>query len=286
MLNVNDSISLSEEEFEDIRDFIHTHCGIYFDDNYKYIIEKRLINRIRENRLKNFRDYYYFLKYDKKKNEELNKVVDILTTNETYFFREEFRLKSFTDEILPAIRDKKLKEGIKDINIWSAGCSSGEEPYTIAILIKEKGFFENFNISIIATDISHRVLKLARRGVYPKYSFRTTDKIYIDKYFDVEEEGKWRIKDEIKNLVTFGHLNLLDSLKISLLRKMDVIFCRNVIIYFDNEARKRVIQSFYDKLEEGGYLLLGHSESLMNISTSFKLIQLKNDIVWQKPVRI
>lgn len=185
---------------------------------------------------------------------------------------------------MPEISERKQKKGIKEINIWSAGCSSGEEPYTIAILLKERGFFERFNINIFATDISHRVLKLARKGVYSLYSFRNTDKKYMDKYFE-EEDGKWRIKEEIKNLVTFGHLNLLDSFKISLLKRMDVIFCRNVIIYFDLETKKKVIESFYERLEEGGYLLLGHSESLMNISTSFKLVQLKNDLVWQKPLK-
>jgi len=171
------------------------------------------------------------------------------------------------------------------LKIWSAGCSTGEEPYTIAMLLLDlmkKGGLNGWHIEILGSDISQRVLGVARKGVYSPSSFRETEEGYMS-YFE-EDDGKKRIKDEVRKLVTITHLNLLDSSKISLLKTMDVIFCRNVIIYFDITAKKRVMQGFYDKLDKGGYLLLGHSESLMNISALFDLKHLKNDLVYQKPV--
>jgi chemotaxis protein methyltransferase CheR len=205
--------------------------------------------------------------------------MDILTTNETYFFREGFQLRAFTDEILPELI--QLKQRDKTLRIWSAGCSTGEEPYTIAMLMLELGCFQGWRIEIVGSDISLRVVQHARKGIYGKSSFRATEQRYIDRFF-TEAEGGYRIKDEVRELVTITHMNLFDANRLALLGKMDVIFCRNVIIYFDNDSKMRVIESFYNTLRAGGYLLLGHSESLMNISTAFALKHLKNDMVYQK----
>jgi len=153
------------------------------------------------------------------------------------------------------------------------------------MLILESGLLNEMHIEIFASDISQRVLQIARKGIYSKPSFRATEEIYIKKYFE-QVDGKFRIKDDVKRLVNFGHLNLLDSSRIKLLKPMDVIFCRNVIIYFDNESKKKVIDNFYDSLNEGGYLLLGHAESLMNVSARFQLCHLKNDLVYQKPFKM
>src|SRR3990172_1884882 len=281
MLINENTIEMDDEEFLLIRDLIHDNYGLYFDTGSKYLLEKRLSRRLSTHQLTTFRDYYLFLKYDCHKDEEFSAVIDLLTTNETYFFREGYQLKAFTDEIVPEIVSRKKE---KTLRIWSAGCSTGEEPYTIAILLLElmgKGLLKGWNIEILGSDISQRVLWVARKGVYGPSSFRETDGRYLS-FFEDEDEKK-RARDDVRKLVTITHLNLLDSNKMSLLKTMDVIFCRNVIIYFDIKAKKKVIQGFYDKLDNNGYLLLGHSEWLMNISTLFDLKHLKNDLVYQKP---
>ncbi len=273
---------MSEEEFRLIRDIIYSHCGLFFDSDTKYLLEKRLARRLPLYQLQSFKDYHYFLKYDRKKDQELSELMDVLTTNETYFFREAFQLKALTEEILPELKKEKEQRGEKTLRIWSAGCSTGEEPYTIAMLIKELGGFHDWRVEIIGTDISNRVLQHSRKAVYGKSSFRTTEERYIKRFFH-EQEGGLKVNDEVRELVTISHLNLFDQFRLALLGKMDVIFCRNVIIYFDQIAKKKVVENFYNMLHEGGYLLLGHSESLMNISTAFALKHLKNDMVYQRP---
>ncbi|MDH4230611.1 MAG: protein-glutamate O-methyltransferase CheR [Nitrospirota bacterium] len=282
MFEAEKVIPLSEDVFRLIRDIIRDYCGLYFDDSSRYLIEKRLSRRVKNHHLSDFRDYYRFIRYDKNTEEELSAIMDILTVNETYFFREQNQLKAFSQEILEEL--KAVNKDRKSLRIWSAGCSTGEEPYTITMLIKEKGNFSDWDIEIHGSDINQRVLQSARKGVYRKNSFRATEPYYLKKYF-LEENDGFRISDSIKKHVNFSYLNLLDSHKIRFLGKMDVIFCRNVLIYFDNASRKRVIENFYDRLAGGGYLLLGHAESLMNISTAFNLKHLKNDMVYQKPLQ-
>lgn len=273
---------MSEEEFRLVRDLIHSHCGIFFDTDAKFLLEKRLARRLDQHQLPGFKEYYHFLKYSRVREQELSDIMDVLTTNETYFFREEFQLKAFVGELLPELKTVKEKRGDRTIRIWSAGCSTGEEPYTIAMLMMEMGGFKDWKIEIVGTDISHRVLQHARKGLYGKSSFRTTSPERIQRFFH-QQDGLYRINDEVRGLVTISHLNLLDENRMILLGKMDIIFCRNVIIYFDQAAKRLVIESFYRSLREGGYLLLGHSESLLNTTTAFALKHLKNDMVYQKP---
>lgn len=275
-------VKMSEGEFRQIRDFIYDYCGLYFDIESKYVLEKRLNKRLIDLQLSSFKDYYYLLRYSRERDEELSSVIDLLTTNETYFFREDFQLKTFTEEILPEIMRKKRGSGDRSLRIWSAGCSSGEEPYTIAMLMLQNPELRRWDIEIIGTDISKQILSMAREGLYGKSSFRSTDDYFIDRYF-IESEGKLRISDNVKKLVSISHLNLLDHKRVSLLGKMDAIFCRNVIIYFDLDAKKKVISCFHDQLHKGGFLLLGHSESLMNISTDFDLRHFTHDMVYQRP---
>jgi len=283
MFSLEPEIVMSDEEFRLIRDLVYTHCGLFFDNDSAYLLEKRLAKRLELHGVPGFREYYHFLKYNRKKDQELSDIMDVLTTNETYFFRESFQLKAFTDEIIPEIREAKQKSGDRSLRIWSAGCSSGEEPYSIAMLLLEMGRFPGWNIEIIGTDISQRVIQLARKGVYGKSSFRVTDDAYLKRYFQ-EQDGQFRVCDKVRELVTISHLNLFETNRMALLGRMDLIFCRNVIIYFDLEARRKVIDSFHRVLRDGGYLLLGHSESLMNITTAFTLKHLRNDMVYQKPL--
>lgn len=278
-------IPLPDDVFRLLRDFVHNYCGIYFDDGSKFLLERRLARRLEQHQLKSFEEYYHFLRYDRKREEELVILIDNLTTNETYFFRESAQLKAFSEEILPELREN-LCVRRKALRIWSAGCSTGEEPYTIAILLLESGdWWRDWQIEILGSDINQRVLHTARKGVYKKSAHRATSPDMLARYFAVDEKGDYRVVDRVKELVSFSCLNLLDPYKTSLISHMDIIFCRNVIIYFDREAKKKVIGSFYQKLRDGGYLLLGHSESLINISNAFILRTLKNDMVYQKPYR-
>lgn len=279
------TIPLPDDIFRLLRDFIHGYCGIYFDDGSKFLLERRLMRRLEQRQLRSFEEYYHFLRYDRKREEELAVLVDNLTTNETYFFRESPQLRAFSEEILPELREVLADR--KVIRIWSAGCSTGEEPYTIAILLLESGdWWRDWQVEILGSDINQRVLHTARKGVYKKSAHRVTSPEMLAKYFIEEEKGNYRIADRVRELVSFSYLNLLDPYKTSLISNMDIIFCRNVIIYFDKEAKKKVIESFYEKLRKGGYLLLGHSESLINISNAFALRTLKNDMVYQKQHRI
>jgi len=279
------TIPLPDDVFRLLRDFIHGYCGIYFDDGSKFLLERRLTRRLEQRQLRSFEEYYHFLRYDRKREEELAVLVDNLTTNETYFFRESPQLRAFSEEILPELRE--ILADRKVIRIWSAGCSTGEEPYTIAILLLESGdWWRDWRVEILGSDINQRVLHTARKGVYKKSAHRVTSPDMLAKYFVEEEKGSYRIVDRVRELVSFSYLNLLDPYKCSLISDMDVIFCRNVIIYFDKEAKKKVIGSFYEKLRKGGYLLLGHSESLINISNAFALRTLRNDMVYQKQHRM
>ena len=278
-------IPLPEDVFRLLRDFIHDYCGIFFDDGSKFLLERRLNRRLEQHQLKSFEEYYHFLRYDRKREDEIVVLVDNLTTNETYFFREVAQLKAFSEEILPELRSGNT--GKKSLRIWSAGCSTGEEPYTIAILLLESGnWWRDWQVEIMGSDINQRVLHTARKGMYKKGSHRATPPDMLRKYFIEEGKGDYRIIDAVRQHVSFSYVNLLDPFKTSLIRDLDIIFCRNVIIYFDRDAKKKVIETFYDKLQEGGYLLLGHSESLINISAAFTLRTLRNDMVYQKPVRV
>jgi len=275
-------IHLPEDVFRLIRDLIRDYSGIYFDDESRYLIEKRLSRRVRKYHFGSFRDYFRHLLYDRNRDEELASIIDVLTVNETYFFREQSQLKTFSDEILPELRD--INRDKKRLRIWSAGCSTGEEPYTIAMLVLENGRFYGWNIEIFGSDINQRVLQVARSGIYRKNSFRTTEPYFVNKYFK-EEDSLFKISDNVKQHVNFSHLNLLDPLKVRLVGTMDVIFCRNVLIYFDQMSRKKVVEIFHERLLDGGYLLLGHAESLINLSTAFTLRHFKHDMVYQKPLK-
>ncbi len=275
-------IPLDMEEFRLLRDFIHQYCGLFFSDESKYLLEKRLNKRLAELRLNCFRDYYYQLRYGQNHEQELACAIDLLTTNETYFFREDFQLRAFTQEVIPELVRAKAGRGEKSLRIWSAGCSSGEEPYTLAMLLLESPLLCGWTIEIIGTDISQKVLKIARDGIYGKNSFRATEDKYLQRYFNPIDD-KWQIVSQVKDLVSISHLNFFDDNRVALLGEMDAIFCRNVIIYFDLEAKKRVIRTLHDRLSPGGYLLLGHSESLMNVSTAFKLRHFTHDMLYQKP---
>jgi len=278
-LSLNHHLDLSDDVFRLLRDAIYKRSGMYFADTSKYLLQKRLSPRAQELNFDSFQKYFYFLQYDARADLEYDHIFDLVTTNETYFFREPAQLTAFGDEIVPEIIERKPN---RKIRIWSAGCSTGEEPYTIAIILKERGWYERTSFEIFASDLNQHVLARARKGTYRESAFRATGSDFRKTYFTQETEGSWKIHDSIRNLVSFGRLNLYDEARVSLLGTVDVIFCRNVIIYFDDASKRVVVNSFFNRLQSGGYLLLGHSESLISLSTGFKLKHLRNDMVYQK----
>lgn len=275
---------LKDEDFRLLRDFIAHYSGIYFDDQSRYLLERRLQKRLEEHGFESFRDYYLHLIYDPNREDEVGMMLDILTTNETFFFREIKQLKAFSEEIIPEIVEGKKND--QSLRVWSAGCSTGEEPYTLAILMLENHLLDGWHKEILATDISNRVLHSAREGIYYKHSFRSTESRYLDLFFQKVDENRHRIKENVKSIVTFGHLNIMQNSNWPADHSFDVIFCRNVLIYFNQEAKRTAVANLEAKLKHGGFLILGHAESILNLSTSFILKHFKNDMVYQKPAKV
>jgi chemotaxis protein methyltransferase CheR len=277
---LGDGPRMSAEEFRLFRDLIHEYCGIFFQDDSQQIVERRLIPRLAARSLPSWGEYYRFLRYHPSRKEELEEIVERVTTNETYFFREMYQLDALRDEILPDIHARRPRG--KHMTIWSAGCATGEEAYTTAILVHDTGLFADWEVRVFASDISRRVLAVARKGSFGPSSFRGVDERLRRRWFK-EVDGKQQIREEIRALCSFGRLNLVDDDQLSVVGEVDVILCRNVLIYFDQAVRKRVVDAFWRKLLPGGYLLLGHSESLLNVSTAFELVHLKTAMVYRKP---
>ncbi len=272
---------MTPEELRLLGELIHAHCGLRLREDQRYLVERRLAPRLKANGLTDFTAYYRLLRFDPRRGAELEEAVEALATNETYFFREPMQLKSFREELLPALA--KEKERSRKLRIWSAGCSSGEEAYTLAILIKESGRFFGWDVEVFGSDISRGMISRARRGVYSRSALRETPEELLARHFTAEADGRFQVSAALKQQVAFGHMNLLDERSTALLGKMDVIFCRNVMIYFDLEARRRLLKAFWAKLHEGGYLLLGHSESLINLTADFELVNLEHDLIYRKP---
>jgi chemotaxis protein methyltransferase CheR len=271
---------LAPREFRLLRDLFNKYAGLHFDDDDLQIFERRLSRRVVALELAGFDEYYKYLRFDLRGRGELGEAIELLTTNETYFFRQEYQLRAFRDQVLPSLAEANQKK--RRLNLWSAGCSTGEEAYTIAIVIHESGLFEDWDVRVIGSDISRRSVAAARRGVYQAPSFRVMSESRERMYFVAADDGK-HIVEPIKRMCHFGQLNLLDSTAAAIVGLMDAVFCRNVLIYFDVRSRRRVIDNLYTRLGAGGYLLLGHSESLLNISTAFELVHLKEDLVYRKP---
>ena len=273
---------LALEDFRLLRDHVNAFCGIYFADDARNVVARRLRERLDAVGLSSFRSYYQFLRYHPDATTELENAVDVLTTNETYLFREEYQLRAFQNEILPQLKERALERGTRRLGLWSAGCSSGEEAYTLGILVEDSGLFEGWDVRIYGNDISRRVLQKARRAVYTDSSFRATNPRY-NKYFVDVPDGR-QVHPRIRAMCHFGHLNLLDHARTAIVGRVDAVFCRNVLIYFDNDSRRKAIDTFFQRLVPGGYLLLGHSESLLNSSTAFELVHVSTDLVYRRPV--
>ncbi len=274
---------MTDSEFRMLCEMLRSRCGLSFDEDSRFLVEKRVARRVRESDAGSVAAYNYLLRNGTQGDVEFSELVDVLTTNETYFFRELSQLNALINEVIPELKDRKrAKGGSGPVTIWSAGCSSGEEAYSVVALGREAGLVPGEDFRIYASDISKTMLAKSRRGVYREASFRETTPVMRARYFEAKD-GHFHVHDDLRQSVDFIHLNLMDRGKIALLGTMDVILCRNVIIYFDLETKKEVIDTFYQKLRPGGYLLLGHSESLINVSSAFELKHLKTDLVYRRP---
>lgn len=276
-------IKVSDDEFVQLRDFLYQQSGIFVAENRKYLMENRLSSRLRELGLRSFSEYYNYLRYDEGRAGEMNKLFESMTTNETSFFRNIPQLDVFRDKVLIPILNAQRAKGQKKLRIWSAGCSSGEEPYTLAIILHEvlRQDINNWDIKITANDLSLAVLSSARRGLYNDYAIRTTPEDILTRYF-TKEGNLYRIDPRMQKLVSFSQINLKDKAQLDKVEHSQIVFCRNVIIYFDDEMKKGVINAFYDNLLPGGYLIIGHSESLHDISRAFKPEHYAGSIVYCK----
>jgi len=282
-LSLRKSPQLTDQEFKQLRDMIYDLAGIDIPEKRKYLIENKLGPRLQELNLKSYSEYYDYIRYDKNHKMEVQKLFENITTNETSFFRDIKQLDVFKDHILKEVIEKQQEAGKKELNIWSAGCSSGEEPYTIGILLHEilRMSIIGWKIRITANDISLAMIAKARHGVYNEHSLRTTPKQIVEKYF-TKEPGGYKIHPKVQKLVSLAPINLKDVEAVKRVPKSHIVFCRNVIIYFDDEMKKHVINCFYDNLLPGGCLLLGHSESIHKISRGFMPIIKPGGIAYRK----
>lgn len=274
---------LAEDEFRLLRELVHAHCGIFFRDESRCLLERRLLPRLEANGLHTFAEYHRFLRFDPCRAAELDEALDVLTTNETYFHREPLQLAAFAREILPDLARTGAAE--RRLRILSAGCSTGEEAYTLAVLVKDSRLFDGWDVEVVGCDISSRCIARARAGVYGEHAFRTPEAEPMRRWFHLRG-GKWSIDEAIRRMVRFGRENLLDPRPLATLSRLDVVLCRNVMIYFDVAARKQLLRTFHEKLHEGGWLLVGHSESLLNLTADFEIVHLRSDLVYRKPRRV
>lgn len=274
------TLPITDDVFKQTRDFIYEKCGIFIPDNKKYFLENRLSKRIQDKNLKGYEDYLYNLKYDTDK-EELIKLYDLITTNETFFFREPQQFDVFSGELMKRVIDENGKNGRREVKIWSAASSTGEEPFTIAMLLLEKPELIGFKKDIYASDLSENVLQSAKAGVYGSYAVRNVPESYLKKYF-TNSNQQYALSSVVKAAVKFMKINLIDEKDMKTMRGMDVIFCRNVLIYFDDKAKQRAVSLLYDALRPSGYLFIGTSESLHNITRAFRPVVINKVIVYQK----
>jgi chemotaxis protein methyltransferase CheR len=272
---------MSQQVFVEFRDFIYDLCGISFADSKVYLLEDRLSKRLEAKKLSSYEEYLYFLKYDPGKGTELKNLYNSITTNETSFYRDLPQLTAFMDGVLPLVLENK-SSGDKVLRIWSAGCSTGEEPYTLAMMLMEAGLLQKgFKVDILASDISDRVLESAQNAVYGDYSTRNVLESNLNKYFTKVADGH-QVKPEVRSLIKFTNINLFDMSQARTAMNIDVIFCRNVIIYFNDDSKRKVIGHFSDRLVDDGILVLGFSETLINITRAFKPKGVNKCVVYQK----
>lgn len=269
--------TMTDEEFKLLTDFTTQQCGITYAERQKYLFKQKLLKRLEANGLKTYKDYYYLLKYNNTPT-ELSELLNVLTVNETYFMREKEHLITVKDYIA-----KDFFENNKTLKILSAGCSTGEEAYSLSIMLNELTPKHKTKFSILGLDISKRAVDIANSGAYRKISltFRAVNSDFIKTNFN-DLPDTYNLKEDIRENVTFKCSNLFDPKTFSVLDKFDVIFCRNVMIYFDKGYKQSLINTFYNILNPNGYLILSNTENLNDVKSKFSHIKLNNSFLYKK----
>ncbi len=276
-------ITLSSESFDTWRGYIYELCGIYFQDNKKYLLESRLLKRINHLKLSSFEEYLKYLKYNPQAKTERRYLYEAITINETFFFRNQPQLDALTSKIFHDTIATKRKLGQRKFRIWSAASSSGEEAYSVAMVIADmvQPKYPDIQFEIIGTDINEDVIDRAKKGIYKEYAVRNTPAFFLKKYFK-HEGPNYIIDPKLKRMVKFSPLNLYDDMKMRSMNNFDIVFCANVLIYFDLKSKIKVVSHLYNSLNRGGYLFIGYAETLHGISKAFKLESFPKTISYKK----
>lgn len=281
--SVADIPPITADEFDRFRNFFYRKTGIRFEDSKRYFVDKRLESRIRDTGNDSFRAYFMALRFDAAR-DELQALTNLLTTNETYFYREEYQFRALVREVLPeVVRHKRRGEVVR---IWSIPCSTGEEPYSIAIQVLENwpGIAE-WDVELLASDIDTNVLTRARWGVYGPRAVGNLPEALRRKYFEETGDGHWKICDMLRRSVRFERVNVTDPAQTGAYGDVDVIFCRNMLIYFDDQSRREAVETLYGALRPGGFIFLGHSESMSRMSGLFQIRKFNDAVAYQRPRR-
>ena len=273
---------ISQKDLNRLRDFIFKETGIFYESKKDSFIVARVRQRMVETGCDTFQKYFHKLLFESRDGELLS-FIEELTVNETYFFRDFPQLQGFAEEVLPSYLKRKRINRDHTLKVWSAACLTGEEPYTLSIIIQEMiEDFELWDVRIDATDIDRRVLRQARLGLYGERAMKDTPIPYRAKYFQKTADG-WKVLPGATKYVSFEQLNLVDRSAMRRKRGYDFIFCRNVLIYFNDSSRKRVVSALYDALLPGGYIFLGHAESVGRITAAFILERMGDFLCYRKP---
>lgn len=274
--------TVSDADFAKFRDFFYRKTGIHFDDSKRYFVDKRLIDRIEATGADDFRSYFIALRFDTR-GDELQHLINAMTVNETYFFREAYQFDCMVNSLLTEITRHRRKGS--RIRIWSVPSSTGEEPYSIAIYLLERwAGIDDYEVEILSSDIDTQVLASAQRGVYSARSVGQLPPAYLEKYFEKLSSGEYRISRDLVSAVEFSHVNLTDASHTRKMRNIDLVFCRNLLIYFDDLSRRVAAEAMYDAMNPGGFICLGHSESMSRISSLFSVRKFPDAMVYQKPL--
>jgi len=280
---VEHDAELSEEEFRLLRDFVHERFGLYYDESQRASLRARLAPRLDLLGLASFEDYHRYLRFAPEREAEQQRMVSHLTNNETYFFREQPQLDVFASHVLRSLKERKTRSGDKRLHVLSAGCSTGEEPLTLAMILFDSGqFFWGWDVRVSGLDVDGAALDKARRALYHQGSLRAVTPVLLERHFAKDGSGV-RVKESARRSVSFRQGNLLEPGSYEGLQPLDVVFCRNVLIYFSDGAVQRAVSLFHQVLAPGGYLFLGHAESLARVSSAFVPIRFQGAIVYQKP---
>ena len=274
-----------DEEFERFQDFFYRKTGIVFGDAKRYFVDRRLHERIAATGHETPAAYLLFLKYDDTRGQELQHLINAMTVNETYFYREEYQFSCLVKSILPELVAARVPREKRPLRLWSLPCSTGEEPYSLAIYMLENWpDVDRHDVEIVASDIDTRVLTRARAGLYDDRSVQYLSAAVRARYFSTAGAGQWQIIDDLRSSVEFQPINLNDRRDMRHhTNAFDVIFCRNLLIYFDDLSRRQAAEAMFDALRPGGFVCLGHSESMSRISSLFTVRKFPDAIVYQKP---